>query len=150
MHKIVLRRLLVSIPVLLVVITATFFLIRIAPGGPFDSEKVVSPEILKNLNDAYHLNDPVYLQYLDYLKMNPYVPPKRWSLTSRKENPLTTEQREKRYQVLRKKASLEQRRRSLKSEYPHRALLEAKINVQIGELMVEIVGIGGIPKKWLE
>ncbi len=68
MHKIILRRLLVSIPVLLIVITATFFLIRIAPGGPFDSEKVVSPEILKNLNDAYRLNDPVYVQYLDYLK----------------------------------------------------------------------------------
>ncbi len=67
MFKIILRRLLVSIPVLLIVVSATFFLVRMAPGGPFDSEKVVSAEILKNLNDAYRLNDPVYIQYLDYL-----------------------------------------------------------------------------------
>lgn len=68
MYKIIIRRLLVSIPVLLIVITATFFFIRAAPGGPFDTEKVVSPEILKNLNERYRLNDPVYVQYLDYLK----------------------------------------------------------------------------------
>ncbi len=68
MHKIIIRRVLASIPVLLIVITATFFFVRAAPGGPFDSEKVVSPEILKNLNEQYKLNDPVYLQYLDYLK----------------------------------------------------------------------------------
>ena len=68
MHRIIIRRLLISIPVLLIVITATFFFIRIAPGGPFDSEKVVPPEILRNLNQQYRLNDPVYLQYLDYLK----------------------------------------------------------------------------------
>jgi oligopeptide transport system permease protein len=54
--------------VLLIVVTGTFFFIRAAPGGPFDSEKVVSPEILKNLNETYKLNDPVYRQYLDYLK----------------------------------------------------------------------------------
>jgi oligopeptide transport system permease protein len=68
MYKIILRRFLVSIPVLLIVISATFFLVRMAPGGPFDSEKVVSAEILKNLNDAYRLNEPVYIQYLDYMK----------------------------------------------------------------------------------
>jgi len=68
MHKVIIRRLLVSVPVLLIVITATFFLVRIAPGGPFDSERVISPEILRNLNEAYRLNDPVYLQYVDYLK----------------------------------------------------------------------------------
>ena len=68
MHKIIIRRFFISIPVLLIVITATFFFIRAAPGGPFDSERVVSPEILRNLNERYNLNDPVYLQYFDYLK----------------------------------------------------------------------------------
>ncbi|MCP4751009.1 MAG: ABC transporter permease subunit [Proteobacteria bacterium] len=68
MVKIVLRRILVSIPVLLIVVTVTFFFIRAAPGGPFDSEKVVSAEILRNLNERYRLNDPVYVQYFDYLK----------------------------------------------------------------------------------
>ena len=67
MHKIIIRRFLISIPVLLIVITATFFFIRVAPGGPFDSERVVSPEILRNLNERYNLNDPVYLQYFGLL-----------------------------------------------------------------------------------
>ncbi|MFC1816490.1 ABC transporter permease [Thermodesulfobacteriota bacterium] len=68
MLKIIFRRFLISIPVLLIVISATFFFIRAAPGGPFDSEKIVSPEILRNLNERYKLNDPVYVQYFDYLK----------------------------------------------------------------------------------
>lgn len=68
MHKIILRRFLVSIPVLLTVVTVTFFFIRAAPGGPFDSEKVIAPEILKNLNEAYNLNAPLHQQYWDYLK----------------------------------------------------------------------------------
>lgn len=68
MFKFIFKRILTAVPVLLAVVTVTFFLIRSAPGGPFDSEKTVSPEILENLNIHYRLNDPLYLQYLDYLK----------------------------------------------------------------------------------
>ncbi len=68
MLKIILSRIAISIPVLLIVITVTFFFIRLAPGGPFDTEKAVPPEILENLNEYYNLNKPVFSQYLDYLK----------------------------------------------------------------------------------
>jgi oligopeptide transport system permease protein len=44
-----------------------FFLVRLAPGGPFDSEKVVSPQVLKNLNEVYNLNAPLMEQYFDYM-----------------------------------------------------------------------------------
>ena len=56
-----------AIPVLLVVASITFFLVRLAPGGPFDSEKVVSPQVLKNLNEVYNLNAPLMEQYFDYM-----------------------------------------------------------------------------------
>jgi oligopeptide transport system permease protein len=68
MIRIILNRIAISIPVLLIVITVTFFFIRLAPGGPFDTEKAVPPEIKKNLNEYYNLNKPVFSQYLDYLK----------------------------------------------------------------------------------
>ncbi|MDT8439116.1 MAG: oligopeptide ABC transporter permease OppB [Wenzhouxiangellaceae bacterium] len=62
-----LKRLASAIPTLLLLITAAFFLIRIAPGGPFDSEKALPPDILANLEARYHLDDPLVLQYLRYL-----------------------------------------------------------------------------------
>lgn len=61
------RRILETIPVLLIIITATFFMIRFVPGGPFTAEKAVTPEILRNLEAHYGLNKPLYRQYLDYL-----------------------------------------------------------------------------------
>jgi oligopeptide transport system permease protein len=61
------RRLLETIPVLLVIITATFFMIRFVPGGPFTAEKAVTPEILRNLEAHYGLNKPLWRQYTDYL-----------------------------------------------------------------------------------
>jgi oligopeptide transport system permease protein len=67
MFKFIANRILQAIPVLLLVITATFFLVRLAPGGPFDAERTVSPHVLKSLNERYHLDDPLYKQYLDYL-----------------------------------------------------------------------------------
>ena len=60
-------RLLQSIPVLFIVITATFFLVRAAPGGPFDAEKTLSPEVIERLNERYNLDAPIYEQYFDYL-----------------------------------------------------------------------------------
>jgi len=61
-----LGRLAVMIPVFIVVVTVVFFMIRFAPGGPFDSEKQVPPDILKNLNAKYHLDEPLVQQYLRY------------------------------------------------------------------------------------
>ena len=67
MFSFVSRRVLQMIPVLLVIATLTFFMIRLAPGGPFDAEKNVSPEIRKNLESYYGMNKPMYQQYFDYL-----------------------------------------------------------------------------------
>lgn len=67
MINLILRRFLMAIPVLLIVASITFFLVRLAPGGPFDSEKVVSPQVLKNLNEVYNLNAPLVEQYFDYM-----------------------------------------------------------------------------------
>jgi len=67
MFKFISFRFLQAVPVLLIVITATFFMIRIAPGGPFDSEKVLEPHILAKLHARYHLDDPLHKQYGDYL-----------------------------------------------------------------------------------
>ena len=67
MLRFIARRLLETIPVLLIIITATFFMIRFGPGGPFTAEKAVTPEILRNLEAHYGLNKPLYRQYLDYL-----------------------------------------------------------------------------------
>lgn len=60
-------RLLGLIPTLLVLITIAFFLIRIAPGGPFDGEKILPPEIRANLDANYHLDEPLLQQYFRYL-----------------------------------------------------------------------------------
>ena len=60
-------RLLQAIPVLLVVITVTFFLVRIAPGGPFSSEKAVIPEVKAALEAQYRLDRPLLEQYIAYL-----------------------------------------------------------------------------------
>jgi oligopeptide transport system permease protein len=62
-----LRRLLATIPTLLAVITVCYFLLHAAPGGPFDSDKQVSEAVLANLQAKYHLDRPVWQQYLYYL-----------------------------------------------------------------------------------
>ena len=55
------------VPTLLVLITIAFFLIRIAPGGPFDGETVLPPEIRANLEAKYRLDEPLLKQYFRYL-----------------------------------------------------------------------------------
>src|SRR4051812_25074203 len=67
MWSYVLRRLLATIPTLLAVITACYLLLHAAPGGPFDQEKVVSAAVLANLQAKYHLDQPLWKQYLFYL-----------------------------------------------------------------------------------
>ena len=60
------RRLLLSIPTLWLVATATFVLLRIAPGGPFDDEKPVSQEIKTHIEAHYGLDEPLHVQYFQF------------------------------------------------------------------------------------
>jgi oligopeptide transport system permease protein len=62
-----LKRLAWAVPTLLVLITLAFFMIRAAPGGPFDAERALLPEVEANLRAAYHLDEPLVQQYLRYL-----------------------------------------------------------------------------------
>lgn len=62
-----LRRILGAIPTLLILLTVAFVLIRVAPGGPFDDEKQLPPEIKANLRAQYHLDEPLIQQYGRYL-----------------------------------------------------------------------------------
>ena len=56
MIQLILKRLFTYIPVLLVVVIITFLMVHAAPGGPFDAERVASPEIIEKLNEAYNLD----------------------------------------------------------------------------------------------
>jgi oligopeptide transport system permease protein len=68
MLKFVARRLtLETIPTLVFVATLTFFLVRLAPGGPFSAEKNVPPEVLERLEAHYGLDKPLLVQYRDYM-----------------------------------------------------------------------------------
>ena len=61
------RRLLVAVPTLFVIVTIAFFLMRAAPGGPFDSDRVLPPAIEKNVLAHYSLDLPLWQQYLKYV-----------------------------------------------------------------------------------
>ncbi len=50
-----------------IIVTLSFFIIRIAPGGPFSSEKKVPPEVMQNLLKKYHMDEPLFKQYLRYM-----------------------------------------------------------------------------------
>ena len=63
-----LRRLLAAIPTMLMVITVCYLLLHLTPGGPFDSERKVSAAVLANLQAKYHLDQPLWQQYLLYLQ----------------------------------------------------------------------------------
>ncbi|HZP12839.1 MAG TPA: oligopeptide ABC transporter permease OppB [Nevskiaceae bacterium] len=67
MTSLVLKRLLTAIPTLLVLVTLTFFLMRLAPGGPFDRARVMPPAIEKALAAEYHLDESLPRQYARYL-----------------------------------------------------------------------------------
>lgn len=66
--KLLASRLLSAIPTLFILLVITFTLMRIAPGGPFDTERVLAPEIEANLNATYHLDKPIYIQFWKYLQ----------------------------------------------------------------------------------
>ena len=67
MIQLILKRLFTYIPVLLVVVIITFLMVHAAPGGPFDAERVASPEIIEKLNEAYNLDKPIHVQIYNYL-----------------------------------------------------------------------------------
>jgi oligopeptide transport system permease protein len=66
--RLIVKRLLWGIPVLWVVATLTFILMQVVPGGPFDKDKPLPPEIKANVEAKYHLDKPVWQQYLLYLQ----------------------------------------------------------------------------------
>jgi oligopeptide transport system permease protein len=67
MLRFAIRRFLGAIPTLLILIALAFSMIRLAPGGPFDSEKQLPPDIEANLRQAYHLDEPLYQQFARYI-----------------------------------------------------------------------------------
>ncbi len=67
MLKYTLKRFFGTIPTLFVIITLSFFLLHAAPGGPFDMERAMPPQIKANILKMYHLNEPVWKQYFLYL-----------------------------------------------------------------------------------
>lgn len=68
MGKYVTKRILLAIFSVLVVTVITFFVMNLVPGGPFNSEKATSAQTLAVLNERYHLDKPVWQQYLLYMK----------------------------------------------------------------------------------
>lgn len=68
MLRFVLKRFLTAIPTLFLIVTISFFLMRVAPGGPFAQEKPLNPVVKANLERLYQLDLPLWQQYLNYLK----------------------------------------------------------------------------------
>lgn len=61
------RRVLSAIPIALIAVTACFFILRLAPGGPFDGDRALPPITLQNLRAHYNLDQPIWMQYLIYV-----------------------------------------------------------------------------------
>ena len=67
MIRFVIRRLISLVPTLFLIVTFSFFIMKVAPGGPFSSERNLPPEVLANINREYHLDEPLFKQYTRYL-----------------------------------------------------------------------------------
>jgi oligopeptide transport system permease protein len=67
MTKFIIRRAIGLLPTLFVIITLSFFIIRVAPGGPFDQERRLPAEVMRNIERKYHLDEPLLKQYGRYL-----------------------------------------------------------------------------------
>ena len=64
----VLRRLALAVPILFAVIVLSFWLMHVAPGGPFDAELIdLDPKVVESIRAAYNLDAPVWKQFVDYL-----------------------------------------------------------------------------------
>lgn len=68
MFSYIFRRLLIAIPTLFLITTMAFFMMRAAPGSPFDTDRKLPPEIERNIKAHYGLDKPLIVQYGDYLK----------------------------------------------------------------------------------
>lgn len=68
MLRFILRRLFEAVPVLLIIVTLTFFMVRLVPGGPFDQERELPEQVRSKLDAQYGLDDPLVVQYWRYLK----------------------------------------------------------------------------------
>jgi oligopeptide transport system permease protein len=68
MLKLIIRRLIGMVPLLLIIVTLTFFLLRLAPGSPFTNERAFPEPVLQALNEQYGLDKPLHIQYFNYLK----------------------------------------------------------------------------------
>lgn len=67
MSRFIIRRLLSIIPTMFIIVTLSFVLIRLAPGGPFTAEKKLPEQVLQNILRKYHMDEPLYQQYLRYV-----------------------------------------------------------------------------------
>ena len=67
MLRFIIRRLISLVPTLFLIVTFSFFIMKVAPGGPFSSERNLPPEVLANINREYHLDEPIFKQYVRYL-----------------------------------------------------------------------------------
>lgn len=67
MTKYIIRRLIGMIPTLFIIITLSFFIVRIAPGGPFDGERALPEAVKRNIEAKYHMDEPLIVQYGRYL-----------------------------------------------------------------------------------
>lgn len=67
LSKYILERFLSMLLVIFIIVSATFLLMHSIPGGPFTGEKSLSPAVIQNIMERYHLNDPLWKQYTDYL-----------------------------------------------------------------------------------
>jgi oligopeptide transport system permease protein len=68
MTKLIIKRILMMLPLLWLIATITFFLLRVLPGGPFDAEKNLPPEVIANLKAKYQMDKPLTQQYCFYLE----------------------------------------------------------------------------------
>lgn len=67
MFQYILKRVVSTIPTLFMMIALSFFMMKMAPGGPFDEERPVPQEIQENLNKKYHLDEPLWKQFFRYM-----------------------------------------------------------------------------------
>ena len=67
MIRFIIRRLISLVPTLFLIVTFSFFIMKVAPGGPFSAERNPPPEVLANINKVYHLDEPLPKQYVRYL-----------------------------------------------------------------------------------
>ena len=67
MFSFILRRVAGFIPVLFVIVSVSFFIMRLAPGGPFDQDRALSEQVRANIEARYHLDEPLWTQYFRYL-----------------------------------------------------------------------------------